>query len=84
MEALIRKSRTFIEGDICSQKVLHEIFSLDDISSVVHFAEVEAVDESVEKPLDYLSVNVVGTITRRQSIQTAGVFNLVFSSSGTV
>ena len=34
-----------------------------DITTVIHFAALKAVGESVEKPLDYYRNNVNGTIT---------------------
>lgn len=46
----LKKSIVFIEGD---SKKLEEVFSNHNIDSVIHFAGLKAVGESVEKPLSY-------------------------------
>jgi UDP-glucose 4-epimerase len=50
----------------------------------MHFVGLKAVGESVEKPLDYFSVNVAGTIAKCQDMLAANVGTLGFSSSATV
>ncbi|TCS41596.1 UDP-glucose 4-epimerase GalE [Reinekea marinisedimentorum] len=73
-----------IEGDIRDRALLDQIFSKNDIESVVHFAGLKAVGESTQIPLDYFENNVSGTVTLLQAMKDAGVFNFVFSSSATV
>jgi UDP-glucose 4-epimerase len=51
---------------------------------VLHFAGLKAVGESSEKPLEYYSNNVAGSLVLLQAMQAAGVKTLVFSSSATV
>lgn len=55
-----------------------------DIESVIHFAGLKAVGESVEKPLDYYDCNVGGAIQLVRVLQKYGVKHFVFSSSATV
>lgn len=62
VEKIINKPIVFIEGDIRDIKKLDEVFSNYNIDSVIHFAGLKAVGESVEKPLSYYDNNVVGTI----------------------
>jgi UDP-glucose 4-epimerase len=57
---------------------------LSGIDSVVHFAGLKAVGESVEKPLLYYDNNVGGTIALLEAMVARGVRSLVFSSSATV
>lgn len=73
-----------IEGDIRDAALLDRIFSEYTIYSVIHFAGLKAVGESVEKPLEYYDNNVAGTVTLLQAMQRHGVKNIVFSSSATV
>jgi UDP-glucose 4-epimerase len=40
-----------------------QIFKVFTIKSVIHFAALKAVGESVKKPLAYYDNNVAGTIT---------------------
>lgn len=53
-------------------------------TSVIHFAGLKAVGESVEKPLTYYDNNVVGTHRLLQAMANSEVKTLVFSSSATV
>lgn len=73
-----------IEGDIRDADLLDQIFSDHDIYSVIHFAGLKAVGESVEKPLEYYDNNVAGTVTLLEAMQRHGVKSIVFSSSATV
>jgi UDP-glucose 4-epimerase len=54
------------------------------IKAVVHFAALKAVGESVEKPLEYYSNNLISLISLLQVMREFGISNLVFSSSCTV
>ncbi|MGF1681203.1 UDP-glucose 4-epimerase GalE [Photobacterium minamisatsumaniensis] len=74
----------FYQGDIRDREILGQIFSEQKIDSVIHFAGLKAVGESVEKPLEYYDNNVHGTLMLVDAMQSAGVNSLVFSSSATV
>jgi UDP-glucose 4-epimerase len=84
VQALAGKPLHFIEGDVRDPQVLHDVFASHNITAVMHFAGLKAVGESAEKPLDYFSVNVAGTIALCDAMRAAQVFTLVFSSSCTV
>lgn len=84
VETLSGRTLTFVEGDICDEDLLDHIFHSHKITSVLHFAGLKAVGESVQNPLAYYQNNVSGTLTLCKSMEKAGVFNLVFSSSATV
>ena len=78
------KQPEFIKGDIRDAALLDRLFAEHSIDSVVHFAGLKAVGESVEQPLRYYDNNVNGTLVLVNAMQKAGVFKLVFSSSATV
>lgn len=84
VERLTGKSLAFIEGDIRDSGCLTQLFNEHDIASVIHFAGLKAVGESVAQPLRYYDCNVVGTIRLLEAMEQAGVRTLVFSSSATV
>lgn len=84
VESIAKKTITFYEGDIRDSNLLDSIFLEHDINSVIHFAGLKAVGESVAKPLKYYENNVSGTITLCEAMVRANVKNLVFSSSATV
>lgn len=74
----------FYEGDIRDAALLDKIFQQHKISSVIHFAGLKAVGESVQQPLAYYDNNVAGTVNLLQAMQRHAVNSIVFSSSATV
>ena len=75
---------TSVCGDIRDQAALEEALRTHGCQSVIHFAGLKAVGESVEKPLEYYDNNVIGTHRLLRAMQACGVRTLVFSSSATV
>lgn len=84
VQELTGKNFAFIKGDILDSALLDEIFRKYGIDSVVHFAGLKAVGESVSVPLRYYHNNVTGSVILFESMQRNGVKNIVFSSSATV
>ena len=84
VEKIIGKSITFINGDIRDTQKLKEVFSSHTISSVIHFAGLKAVGQSVEQPLEYYDNNVLGTLRLLEVMKEFGCKKIVFSSSATV
>ncbi|NMA65583.1 MAG: UDP-glucose 4-epimerase GalE, partial [Clostridiaceae bacterium] len=78
------KSLTFYNADICDRKSMEKIFETEKIDSVIHFAGLKAVGESVSKPLEYYMNNVTGTLVLCDVMRKYGVKDMVFSSSATV
>lgn len=75
---------TLINGDIRDVGLIRTVLIEQQIESVIHFAGLKAVSESVAEPLNYYLNNVAGTLQLLQAMQGAGVKSLVFSSSATV
>lgn len=84
VEKLIGKSINFIEGDIRNKADLQKAFTNYGIDSVIHFAGLKAVGESVEMPLEYYDNNVNGTLVLCQVMSENNCKKIVFSSSATV
>ena len=78
------KQVEFLQGDIRDRAALRQLFAQHAIDTVVHFAGLKAVGESVEKPLLYYDNNIAGSIVLFEMMAEAGVKSLVFSSSATV
>lgn len=74
----------FYRADVRDRKALREIFAAHPITTVVHFAALKAVGESVQQPLRYYDNNIGGTITLTEVMAEVGVKRMVFSSSATV
>ena len=81
---IVSKDIEFVEGDIRDKERLQEVFNKYDIDSVIHFAGLKAVGESVEKPLKYYDNNVNGTLVLLSVMQEFKCKKIVFSSSATV
>jgi UDP-glucose 4-epimerase len=74
----------FYELDIRDKSALRKVFSQHTIHSVMHFAGLKSVGESVAKPLSYYDNNVSGTVNLLELMQEYAIKQLVFSSSATV
>ncbi|WP_341744665.1 UDP-glucose 4-epimerase GalE [Azonexus hydrophilus] len=84
IEKIAGKRPRFIEADIRDLKALLTIFERNKIDSVIHFAGLKAVGESVEKPWAYYENNVTGSVNLFHAMGAHSVKKLVFSSSATV
>ena len=74
----------FYEGDVRDEALLEKIFSENEIGSVIHFAGLKAVGESVAMPLAYYDNNLCSTMTLCRVMAKHDVKKIVFSSSATV
>ena len=84
VQTITGKTLQVVEGDIRDQAALEEAMRHFACTSVIHFAGLKAVGESVDKPLDYYDNNVIGTHRLLQAMGNCGINTLVFSSSATV
>jgi UDP-glucose 4-epimerase len=84
VQALAGRDLVFHRADIRDAAAMERIFAAGGVESVIHFAGLKAVGESVEKPLLYWDNNVTGTIVLLDAMARHGVKTVVFSSSCTV
>ncbi len=84
VEQITGKKPTFYEADILDREALNQIFEKEKIDSVIHFAGLKAVGESVAKPIEYYYNNIAGTLVLCDVMRKHNVKNIVFSSSATV
>lgn len=84
VEEITGKKVKFYEADIMDAQAMKMIFEKEKIDSVIHFAGLKAVGESVAKPLEYYHNNITGTLVLCDAMRNAGVKNIIFSSSATV
>lgn len=75
---------TLVRGDLRDRSAVEAVFAEHRIDSVIHFAGLKAVGESVVHPLMYYENNLLGTINLVKVMEDNGVRDLVFSSSCTV
>ena len=84
VERITGKPVTFHKLDIRDRNGLSKVFKQHQVDSVIHFAGLKAVGESVTEPLRYYDNNVSGTLVLCEVMAEHQVRNLVFSSSATV
>jgi len=84
VEKITGKPVKFYEVDINDAAGLNTVFENEDIDSCIHFAGLKAVGESVEKPLEYYTNNISGSLVLFDVMRKHNVKNIVFSSSATV
>jgi UDP-glucose 4-epimerase len=78
------KEIAFYKLDVCDHDALDRLFATNTFDTVIHFAGLKAVGESVAKPLEYYRNNIDSTLTLCEVMQAHNVRRLVFSSSATV
>jgi len=78
------KDFKFYEVDILDEENLEKVFKENTIESVIHFAGLKAVGESVEKPIEYYHNNITGTLVLLKLMKKYNCKKIVFSSSATV
>ncbi len=84
IETINRAHVPYVFGDIRDMKLITKTLREHDVTAVIHLAGLKSVAESIEKPLDYYTNNVEGTISLLKAMNSQGIRNLVFSSSATV
>ena len=85
IETITGKRPKFYKADLCDAEALDKVFAENpDIESVIHFAGLKAVGESVAIPAAYYYNNLVSTLNLCEAMKKHGVKIIVFSSSATV
>lgn len=78
------KDFKFYELNYLDRKKLDKVFKENNIEAVMNFAGFKAVGESVQKPIEYYTNNISGTLTLLDVMRENNVKKFVFSSSATV
>ena len=84
VENITKKAVKFYEVDLLDKDKLNHVFDQEKIESVINFAGLKAVGESVHKPLEYYHNNITGTLNLCDVMRNHGIKNIIFSSSATV
>ena len=85
----LRYKLEIINGDIRDKKILENIFlesikASKNIDIVIHLAGLKSVAESLNNPLHYWDVNVLGTLNLLLTMKEYECYSIVFSSSATI
>lgn len=85
VEKIVGRSIPFVKTELCNEDEVEALFAqYPGIDAVIHFAGLKAVSESVVKPLEYYTNNLISTLYLLQVMRSHGVNKFVFSSSATV
>lgn len=84
IKQITNKDFKFYEVDLLDEEKLEKVFKENNIESVIHFAGLKAVGESVAKPIEYYHNNITGTLVLLKLMKKYNCKKIVFSSSATV
>ena len=84
IKKITNKDFKFYEMDYADKEKMDKVFTENNIEAVIHFAGYKAVGESVEKPIEYYTNNVAGTLSLLNIMKNHNVKTIIFSSSATV
>ena len=85
IKQITNKDFKFYEVDLLDRENLDKVFAENpEIDSVIHFAGLKAVGESVAKPIEYYHNNITGTLVLLDVMKKYNCKKIVFSSSATV
>ncbi|MEG0277234.1 MAG: SDR family NAD(P)-dependent oxidoreductase, partial [Coprobacillus sp.] len=78
------KAVKFYEFNILDEEKTEAVFKENKLDAVIHCAAFKAVGESVSKPVEYYTNNLMTTLIVAKMMKKYNVHNIVFSSSATV
>ena len=81
---ITKKKPPFYKIDLRDRAALDKVFQKHPIASVIHFAGLKAVGESVVEPLRYYENNIQSAISLCLVMAKHGVKKIIFSSSASV
>lgn len=84
IEKITKVRPKFYEYNMVNLSDMRKLFDENDIDGVIHFAGLKAVNESIQKPLEYYENNLVSTLNLLKCMRDKNIKNLVFSSSACV
>ena len=61
---------TFIQGDICDETFINQLFDTHNITGVIHFAAESHVDNSITGPRAFINTNLLGTFNLLEACRT--------------
>ncbi len=81
---LTGRSVAAVEVDLTDPDATMKLLADHPVDSVIHFAGLKAVGESVEQPLRYYRTNLTSTMNLLEAMAANHIWRFVFSSSATV
>ena len=74
----------FVEGDLCDEAFLGDLFARTKPTGVIHLAAKAGVRPSIADPVGYVNANVLGTMCVLECAHKTGCDRIVMASSSSV
>lgn len=84
LEALEHEHYKLYRGDILDRPLLEKIYSENRVEGIIHLAAMAGVRNSLSDPLEYVDVDIKGTVNMLQFAKDHGIDKFVFASSSSV
>ncbi len=84
IEKITKVRPKFYQINLLTIEDMRKVFAENQFDSVIHFAGLKAVNESISIPLEYYDNNITGTLNLLRCMKESGVKKIVFSSSACV
>ena len=84
IKEITKKEFKFYEVNLLDKEKLEKVFQENEIEVVIHFAGLKAVGESVQKPIQYYTNNISGTLVLLDVMKKYNCKKIIFSSTATV
>ena len=84
LEPLLSRGLRVFQADIRDAEAVEQAFGEAAPECIVHLAALAGVRPSIERPAEYMDVNVRGTCVLLEAARRAGVHRFVFGSSSSV
>jgi len=78
----VPQGATFYEVDICDRAALAEVFAKEQIQTISHQAACANVRESMNDPVAYAKVNILGSLNLLELARQSNCRKIVFASTG--
>jgi UDP-glucuronate 4-epimerase len=83
-DSLVNENYKLYVGDILDRILLEKVFNENEIDYVVHLAALAGVRTSLLSPLDYVDVDITGTVNLLETVRNFPIKKLIFGSSSSV
>lgn len=84
LRALRHSNYRLVEGDIRDGTLLENLAMHSGIDIIIHLAALAGVRRSIENPLDYIDVDIKGTVNLLEACKKYNIGRFIFASSSSV
>lgn len=82
--ALLHPNYRLVEGDILDTCLVEKVMAQHHIEVIIHLAALAGVRNSIQTPLNYIEVDIKGTVVLLEAGRKFGIKKFIFASSSSV